>query len=157
MKLFSQVLRGLLMLGLAGSPALAQTAMPDPTGRIAPRPPYLQMGTEFFNTLQKGEVGTAFDDLTHNSELANKSLELDALKNKTRKGLDLIGGVRSAELLQEEKAGSRLVRLTYLTYGDKYPLRWLLYFYEVDKVWRLIDLRVDDSLIRMFGDREEAP
>lgn len=150
----------LLGLWLAGEAVLAQNSTPRPAAagnREAVRPEYIQMARQFFEALHKGEVGGAFDDLTRNSELAQKTLELDALKVKTRKGLDLIGGINAWELLKDEKVGSRLRRVSYLTYGDKYPLRWLLYFYEVNNVWRLIDIRVDDSLVRMFGDREETP
>lgn len=118
---------------------------------------YLEMGDAFFATLQKGEVAEAFDALTKNSELANKTAEMDGLKTKTREGMDLVGGVKSAEVVKVEPAGAHLVRVTYLAYGSKFPLRWLFYFYEVDQVWRLIDLRVDDSLVRMFGEQEATP
>ncbi len=151
----------LILLLLSRMPVHAQSPVVAPSVQTsrppAPRPEYLLMGDEFFVTLQKGEVGEAFDGLTKNSELAAKTAETDGLKTQTREGLDLVGGVQSYEVVAIEPVGSRLVRVTYLAYGSKYPLRWLLYFYRVDNGWRLIDLRVDASLVRMFGDRESTP
>lgn len=149
------------LLVLAGPSLFAQDSVAKaavkPGAPTASASEYLQLAEEFFASLQKSEVGQAFDGLTKNSELAQKTDELEGLKTKTRQGMDLVGGVTSYEVIKIDPAGSRLVRVTCLAYGTKFPLRWLLYFYEVDKVWRLIDLRVDDSLVRMFGAQEETP
>ncbi len=157
MKILSLVV-GMWILGAGSLLAQTEAAPVVETSRLpVPRAEYLRMGDTFFTTLRKGDVSEAFDALTRNSELAAKTAEMDGLKAKTRQGMALIGGVTSAEVVAIDPVGSRLVRVTYLAYGSKYPLRWLLYFYQVNEVWRLIDLRVDDSLVRMFGDREEKP
>lgn len=109
----------------------------------------------FFSSLQRRELDQAYSELTQNSRLAEKQAEIDALKQKTRQAMDLFGDVIGHELVETRWVGSHMARMTYLSLGKEYPLRWRFYFYEVEKTWRLIDIRVDDNLVRMFDEEAE--
>jgi hypothetical protein len=113
---------------------------------------------KFFEALAKKEVDAAYQQLTKGSKLALKDSEMGALKQKTRQAMEMFGDVTGSEFIERTDVGMHLVRMTYLSLGQEFPLRWRFYFYEVDHVWRLIDIRVDDNLVRMFDEQpEETP
>jgi len=109
----------------------------------------------FFSGIARGEIDSAYKELTKNSKLADKVDEIKALKEKTRQAAEMFGEIVGSELVEEENVGMHLTRMTYISFGKNYPLRWRFYFYRPDETWRLIDIRVDDSLLRMFGDQPE--
>ena len=47
--------------------------------------------------------------------------------------------------------------LTYITAAKNFPIRWRLYFYKASDTWKLVDIRIDDRLMRMFGEVDAAP
>ena len=109
----------------------------------------------FFNTVKLGKVEAAIDDLVKGSRIAEKQSDIATLKTKTQQALALFGGLTGHELISVGNVGTRLLRATYLSLGRDFPLRWRFYFYRADDAWRLIDIRVDDKLVEMFGESSE--
>jgi len=110
----------------------------------------------FFDTLRQGEVDRAYDVLTKNSKIGDNVSDVTTLKDKTRQAIKLYGAIRGYENTQVKPVGTHLVRITCLSLGSELPLRWRFYFYESAAGWKLIDLRVDDRLVDLFGESAEA-
>lgn len=136
----------------AAAPATAATnAAPAPSQDIPS-----QMAAEFFAALQRGQMDDAYATLTKGSKTIEKPEDLRILKAKTKEAIDAFGQIIGYELIETKSIGTRLIRRTYLSLGNEYPLRWRFYFYEANGRWRLIDLRVDDRLTGMFDEPRES-
>ncbi len=135
---------------------------PVPVAAAAPAPaaPALdvpaQMATDFFAALQRGQIDDAYATLTKGSKTIEKPEDLRILKQKTKEAIEAFGAIVGHELVDTTRIGSKLMRRTYLSLGDEFPLRWRFYFYEANGRWRLIDLRVDDRLAGMFDEPKDA-
>jgi hypothetical protein len=115
-----------------------------------------QMAAEFFSALQRGQIDDAYATLTKGSKTIEKPEDLRILKQKTKEAVDAFGAIIGHEVVETRMIGTKLMRRTYLSLGDEYPLRWRFYFYEAKGRWRLIDLRVDDRLTGMFEEPKDA-
>jgi hypothetical protein len=115
----------------------------------------VQIALQFFAALTEGEIDQAYATLTRGSQIANRPEELRLLKQKTKEAIDVFGVISGHELVENKTVGTRLIRATYVSLGKEFPLRWRFYFYKADKVWRLVDLRVDDKLTGIFEEPEE--
>jgi hypothetical protein len=116
-----------------------------------------QMAGDFFSSLQRGQIDDAYATLTKGSKTIEKPEDLRILKQKTKEAVEAFGAIIGSELVETKWIGSKLLRRTYLSLGEEYPLRWRFYFYEAKGRWRLIDLRVDDRLTGMFDEPRETP
>ena len=115
--------------------------------------------TEFFETLGLGKVSLAYEKLTKGSMIEENEGQLSMLRTKTDEAMAEFGRIEGHELVEMEWAGTSLVRLTYLSLGEKFPLRWRFYFYKRKGLWRLVDIRVDDRLKDLFhesGDSQDS-
>ncbi|QSR88336.1 hypothetical protein IT6_08120 [Methylacidiphilum caldifontis] len=137
---------------------LAQTApIPQvkdlPPLRITKEPnaaqpiPELKVPIEkFFNQMLQGDIERAFQELLVNSRLASRHENINMLMDKTSQAMSYYGKADSFEIYDSRSFGSRLYVITYLLNLELQPLRWRFVYYKPDKVWKLIDIRVDDSL-----------
>ncbi len=107
----------------------------------------------FFDLLQLNHVDQAYDQLTRGTKIADKPEEVSQLKTKTNQAVNIYGDIVGREVVSVQNVGTHLLRATCLSLGRNYPLRWRFYFYEEEKRWRLIDIRVDDRLIDMFDEK----
>jgi len=115
-----------------------------------------QMAADFFASLKKGQIDDAYATLTKGSKTIEKPEDLRILKQKTKEAIEVFGAIIGYELVETKRIGTHLMRRTYLSLGDEFPLRWRFYFYEAGGRWRLIDLRVDDRLTGMFDEPKDA-
>lgn len=115
-----------------------------------------QMAADFFTSLQRGQIDDAYATLTKGSKTIEKPEDLRILKQKTREAIEAFGAIVGYELVDTTRIGGKLMRRTYLSLGEEFPLRWRFYFYEAKGRWRLIDLRVDDRLAGMFDEPKEG-
>jgi hypothetical protein len=107
----------------------------------------------FFDLLQLNHVDQAYDQLTRGTKIAEKPEEVSQLKTKTNQAVNIYGDIVGRELITVQNVGTHLMRATCLSLGRNYPLRWRFYFYREEKLWRLIDIRVDDRLVDMFDEK----
>ncbi len=110
----------------------------------------------FFAKMQKKDLDGAYNELTKGTKIGEKPEEVQALKTKTQQAIDMFGEVTGSELIGVKFVGTHLLNATYLSLGKALPLRWRFYFYKAPEGWRLIDIRVDDRLVDMFGDTPAA-
>lgn len=111
----------------------------------------------FFALLTRGQVDQAYDYLTTGTKIAERPGEVASLKSKTREALKAFGEIIAFEPVETKYVGTHLLCSTYVSIGKGFPLRWKFYFYNWDKTWKLIDIRVDDRLVEMFEDRSPQP
>lgn len=143
--------------GTAAATKPAATPQPAAAANIStPTDVPAQMAGEFFAALQRGSIDDAYATLTKGSKTIEKPEDLRILKQKTKEAIEVFGAIVGYELVDTTHIGARLMRRTYLSLGEEYPLRWRFYFYEAGGRWRLIDLRVDDRLAGMFDEPTEA-
>ena len=110
----------------------------------------------FFGLLGRGELDQAYSALTKGSKVMGKPEDVQVLKKKTKEAIELFGTIQGHELVETKPIGQRLMRRTYLSLGSEFPLRWRFYFYNANSTWRLIDMRVDDRLVGIFDEPQEA-
>lgn len=109
----------------------------------------------FFARLTEGRVDVAYDQLIKGTKIDEVPKDVAMLKMKTREAIRIFGSLDGYEVVDLKEVGRHLKRLTCLSLGKKFPIRWRFYFYEADGVWKLIDIRIDDRLIDLF--EEPAP
>lgn len=109
----------------------------------------------FFARLTEGRVDVAYDQLIKGTKIDEMPKDVAMLKTKTREALRVFGGINGYETVDSKEVGRHLKRLTCLSLGKKFPIRWRFYFYEAGGVWKLIDIRIDDRLVDLF--EESAP
>jgi hypothetical protein len=132
-----------------GAAPAQPTAAATATARPVSREPKAMAG-EFFERLSAEKVDEAFNSLTAGSNLAKREKDLTLFRERTRQAMDDYGKIAGHELLEEKQAGANLLRLTYVSLAERYPLRWRLYFYKARDQWEIIDIRVDDNLKALF-------
>jgi hypothetical protein len=151
--------------GIQGAPAevvkepVREKKMPrelraEPVAAETPEPPKFEvrspdeMVAAFFSKIEADEVEAAYEELTADTVVASRPEEAARLRDQTQAALDAYGPTRGYELLETERVGESLERRTYLLKGEVLPLRWKFYFYAGAGDWKLVDLRVDDDLVK---------
>jgi hypothetical protein len=107
---------------------------------------------DFFGALQGKEIDGAYERLTRDTKIAEKPEDVTTLKAKTQQAIELFGEITGAEQIGVHHVGTHLLSTTWLSLGKDLPLRWRFYFYKAAGNWRLIDIRVDDRLMELFGE-----
>ena len=130
-----------------------EKAAPEQSDDNAP----IAMIAEFFSLLEKGELDDAYAKLMRGSKIAERPEEIRQLKTKTKEAINVFGGIEGFEHVETKDVSTRLLRCTYLSLGKEFPLRWRFYFYRANRIWRVIDLRVDDRLASIFEEPPEPP
>ncbi len=102
----------------------------------------------FFSKIEADQVEAAYEELTAGTVVASRPEEATRLRDQTQAALDAYGPTHGYELLETERVGESLERRTYLLKGEVLPLRWKFYFYAGEEEWKLVDLRVDDDLVK---------
>lgn len=151
----------LLSLTLAAAPLRAQSPESEPSASPSPaaslpegaHQPAAQVG-QFFQMLMEGRVDAAYDQLLEGTKILEMPKDVMALKTKTKDAIRVFGSINSFEQVEVKNVGTRLTRLTCISQGKNYPIRWRFYFYKPEAAWKLVDIRVDDHLTDLF---EEPP
>ncbi len=111
---------------------------------------------EFFKAVENHQIDAAFDQLVKDSNIATRPDDVTTLKAQTQRAVQLFGEIVGHEIVAVNNVGTHLFRVTYLSLGKEYPLRWRFYFYRSAEEWKLIDIRVDDRLVDLFGETPTA-
>ena len=107
----------------------------------------------FFKQIIAGETSEAFAGLMEGSPLGMRKKAIDDLVADTAKIVESYGAIRSYEALRISRLGSRMIRITYLSYSDDYPLKWEIYcFLGTKSGWQILDLAVNNSFTELFDD-----
>ena len=113
----------------------------------------------FFLALKAGQVDAAYDGLVKNTIIAERTENVNELKESTKKAIDHYGPVSGFEVVDTLQVGASLMRQTCISLNQDLPLRWRFYFYRSEGVWKIVDMRVDDGLVELFEEtgRRQKP
>ena len=111
---------------------------------------------DFFVAIESHQIDAAYDQLTKDTKIAERADDIATLKSKTQQAVHLFGDVQGHEIVDVKNVGARLMRVTFLSLGKEFPLRWRFYYYRSSEDWKLIDIRVDDRLADLFGEPSPA-
>lgn len=111
----------------------------------------------FFLALKANQVSAAYDALIRNTPIAGRPDEVTALKERSEKAIDQFGPIAGYEIVDESAIGTHLLRRTAISLNSDLPLCWRFYFYRAGGEWRLVDLRVDDGIARLFDEMGKPP
>jgi len=114
------------------------------------------MAEEFFKHLKVNSVDAAYSGLLRDSKIADSREDVATLKAKTREAIRAFGDILSWDLIATKQVGSHLISYTYIAAAKSYPIRWRFFFYKASDIWKLVDIRIDDRLPRMFDEAEPA-
>ena len=106
----------------------------------------------YFVALEDGKVRTAFEQLLKGSAIGEEQGNLEALIERTNEVLTRFGEVEDHELMKAKRRGSRLVAYTYLSHGEVFPLQWEIFCYRGSKGWQILDITVNNDLVRIFAE-----
>ena len=139
---------------LAAAPLCAQPgAAPEkPQGALAVAGDPAKQVEDFFRVLTEGRVDAAYDILLQGSKIAEMPRDVATLKAKTREAIRVFGDINGYDLVDTKEVGRHLTRYTCLSLSKNLPIRWRFYFYKANDAWKLIDIRIDDRLLDLFGE-----
>ena len=108
----------------------------------------------FLALLQKGNIGTAYDQLFKGSSIAADRPQLmTLLMQQTQSGLASYGKVLGYEIVHEEQLCSSVIRLVYFLKSEKAPTTWEFYFYRPKSSWFVVNVTFNDQF--QFLDRKK--
>jgi hypothetical protein len=108
---------------------------------------------QFFASVGEGKIPEAYKTLTKGS----KSIEnIDPLVVQTEAVIEGNGMIIDSELLRTTRVGKRLLRISYLTHGDIYPMQWNFYCYRSSAGWQVLDITVNNDLYAIFDEEDKA-
>ena len=143
----------LLGVALPGFGPLRAAPEPGAAATVAASPE--KVVDAFFVRLQEGRVDAAYDEMLKGTKIAESTRDVATLKSKTREAIQAFGEIGGHDLVETKNVGPHLMKMTCISLGKSFPLRWRFYFYEAGDAWKLIDIRISDRLADMFG--ETAP
>jgi len=153
MRKFLLFVAAVLAVVLAATPLFAEKA--EPSAPLDANAPQAQVD-RFFGLLVEGRVEAAYDQLLQGTRVAESPKDVAMLKSKTRDAIKAFGDVSGVDQINVKTIGTRLQRITSLSLGTKFPIRWRFYFYQAADKWALIDIRIDDRLGDMFEESVAA-
>jgi len=144
---------------LAAAPLFAQSEAREaktPDAAVALNDPAKQVA-DFFQILTEGRVDAAYDQLLKGTKIAEMPKDVATLKLKTREAIKALGDIGGYDTVETKTVGTHLTRVTCLSLAKNLPIRWRFYFYNVSDTWKLIDIRIDDRLVDLFGEPAPVP
>jgi hypothetical protein len=94
-----------------------------------------QRAEQFLQTLSKGDVNKAVDELSAGAAMAENKPVLDKVKGQIKNTLPPYGKSVGYEMALEKPYGTSVVRLVYILKLEKHPIIWNFYFYKPAKSW----------------------
>ncbi len=109
----------------------------------------------FFTAIESGEVSDAFTELLRGAPLGANNEEVKKLIDTSNAIIADYGAIRAHELLRVKRVGGRMIRFTYLTYSEDYPLRWEVVCYlSMSGRWQVLHILSNNSFQDLFDERD---
>ena len=138
-------------IGMPPTNARAQTAArPAASSAMGEDVMYARLD-QFFAFVSEGKVKSAYEGLAKGSKSIS---DIKPLVAQTENVILGNGEIRDAELLRTTRVGKRLLRISYLTHGDVYPMQWNFYCYQSAAGWQVLDITVNNDLYAIFAEEE---
>ena len=104
----------------------------------------------FFKSIENDKTVDAFDTLMKGSPLGENRESVEKLVAETQDIVKTYGAIRDHELIRISRLGSRIIRFTYFTYTDNYPLKWEIYCFFGKSGWQILDFSVNNKFTELF-------
>lgn len=102
---------------------------------------------KFVAMVKAGQVEEAVDYLYgSNPWMSRKSDAVQNVRSRLASIGQMVGSLKNHEKLQEIRAGSRFVYLSYLAAYDRQPIRFEFEFYKPADTWIIYSFSFDDKL-----------
>lgn len=102
---------------------------------------------KFVAMVEAGQVEKAVDFLYgSNPWMSRKSDAVQNVRSRLASIGQMVGSLKNHEKLQEIRAGSRFVYLSYLAAYDRQPIRFEFEFYKPADTWIIYSFSFDDKL-----------
>ncbi len=102
---------------------------------------------KFMEMVKAGQVEEAVDFLYgSNPWMSRKSDAVQNVRSRLASINQMVGNLKNHEKLQELRAGSRFVYLSYLAAYDRQPIRFEFEFYRPADAWIIYSFSFDDKL-----------
>lgn len=102
---------------------------------------------KFMAMVKAGQVEEAVDFLYgSNPWMSRKSDAVQNVRSRLASINQMVGNLKNHEKLQELRAGSRFVYLSYLAAYDRQPIRFEFEFYRPADAWIIYSFSFDDKL-----------
>lgn len=137
---------------LVPSATIAQTPKPSPSSALGEDVMYARLN-QFFSLVSENQVKEAYTALAKGSKSIS---DIKGLVTKTQGVIAANGQIIDAELLRTTRVGKRLLRVSYLTHGNVYPMQWNFYCYRSSGGWQVLDITVNNDLYAIFDEEEKA-
>ena len=108
----------------------------------------------FFKNIENNKTKEAFAALMKGSPLGENTESVDKLVAETQDIVKTYGAMRAHELIRISRLGSRIIRFTYFSYSDNYPLKWEIYCFLGKSGWQIIDFIVNSQFKELFDDEK---
>ena len=144
-----------IFLGLGHQSLIAQADRAKPAGAssaLGEDVMYARL-SQFFNLVSESKVKDAYQALTKGSKSIS---DIKPLVSQTENVIKGNGQIIDAELLRTERVGKRLLRISYLTHGEIYPMQWNFYCYRSSAGWQVLDMTVNNDLYAIFDEEEQS-
>ncbi|MFA6700183.1 MAG: hypothetical protein WCS28_08440 [Thiomicrospira sp.] len=109
-----------------------------------------KIAVQFFNTLQKGQISAAYEQLLAGSViLRDQPQALTLLVNQTQNEFALNGKMIGYELIDHDDFGQSVDRLRYIVMQENIPTLWELYFYKPKADWFITHISFSPQLDKL--------
>lgn len=103
--------------------------------------------SNFFDSLKKGEIEKAYDDLFEGSPIVSaKPQGVQMIKTQTKSGLSMYGSILDTETVTTEEFGKSVVRKTFILKTEMAPLTFEFFFYKPKDKWFLYNILFNDEI-----------
>jgi len=107
---------------------------------------------QFFKLVGSGKVTEGYQALVKGSKSITN---VEPLVKQTEEVIKGNGNIVGVELLRTTRVGKRLLRISYLTHGEVYPMKWNFYCYQSNSGWQVLDITVNNNLYDIFDEEEK--
>ena len=146
------ILAAAVALLIAAATPVLNAQADKPTSAVGEDVMYARL-KQFFKLVSESKVKEAYEALTKGSRSIN---DVKDLVTKTKGVIAANGQISDAELLRTTRVGKRLLRISYLTHGNVYPMQWNFYCYRSSAGWQVLDITVNNDLYAIFDEEEKA-
>ncbi|MBD1873608.1 hypothetical protein H6F75_08945 [Nodosilinea sp. FACHB-131] len=108
----------------------------------------------FFERIKQGKYSEALDYIYQdNPWIQNQRDQLQSIRTQVSSLPELLGMYQGHEKLVEEDLAGRLVRVDYIVFFDRQPMRFEFQFYNSNGAWRIQNFSFQEDLSQWLEDK----
>jgi hypothetical protein len=124
----------------AHSEASSHPAMPRADVQAAER-----TITPFLESIQSGDIASAYNTLFSDTALASRTAEIQQLTSQTSLINQIFGEISAWEMFKSECPNNRFCRMKYIIHAENGPFFFWFYMYDHGDRWKVSSIVVGDT------------